>query len=376
MSNENEQIEILDPEVIEILTPEQMAEYLQYLHLSGLTMKECAKVFSCDVDCVFNFFRNERIYYPEEIEVQTQEWKEEYILFLYSIGKPLISISGFMKIERYNIERFLYKYGSKYCLHCHELHPFEDFRKGHQNQNFQLSTLCKKAIHELKFKDQTPITLYNEYMSKITCIHDFSGYLGYGWNSPLKIINILKSVDPNIKIYKQCYSHCNQIKDLNDFYGLLKSSTKTQPLCKKCADYYNKIYYALNLESIKEQKQVYNSLNLENRRIREREKYNSNIDIRLSHSISTQIKNSLYNGKESNGWKILVDYSLNELKEHLENQFDENMMWINYGTYWNIDHIVPKAFFKITSYKDLSFKLCWSLENLQPLEKQKKFYKK
>jgi len=44
------------------------------------------------------------------------------------------------------------------------------------------------------------------------------------------------------------------------------------------------------------------------------------------------------------------------------------MNWENYGSYWEIDHIVPLSAFKITSYEDESFKNCWSLKNLRPLQ--------
>ena len=33
--------------------------------------------------------------------------------------------------------------------------------------------------------------------------------------------------------------------------------------------------------------------------------------------------------------------NFNEYSEYLENQFDKNMSWENYGEYWEIDHIIP-----------------------------------
>lgn len=37
--------------------------------------------------------------------------------------------------------------------------------------------------------------------------------------------------------------------------------------------------------------------------------------------------------------------SLDELKRHLESQFERGMSWSNYGTHgWQIDHVVPLAF--------------------------------
>ena len=46
--------------------------------------------------------------------------------------------------------------------------------------------------------------------------------------------------------------------------------------------------------------------------------------------------------KSSSTWKKLP-YTPEELRKHLEKQFDENMNWENYGIYWHIDHIYPQS---------------------------------
>ena len=51
------------------------------------------------------------------------------------------------------------------------------------------------------------------------------------------------------------------------------------------------------------------------------------------------------------------------------------MNWDNHGTYWHIDHIKPKSWFKYDSAEHPEFKQCWSLENLQPLEAEKNLAK-
>ena len=58
---------------------------------------------------------------------------------------------------------------------------------------------------------------------------------------------------------------------------------------------------------------------------------------------------------------------MEELRTHLENQFDDWMNWGNHGL-WHIDHIIPVASFDFTSMEDEDFKKCWALENLQPLK--------
>ena len=78
--------------------------------------------------------------------------------------------------------------------------------------------------------------------------------------------------------------------------------------------------------------------------------------------------------------KKLLPYSINELKQHLESQFEPWMNWKNYGPYnaknwndndpstwtWQIDHITPASDLKYSSAQDENFKKCWALENLRP----------
>ena len=62
-----------------------------------------------------------------------------------------------------------------------------------------------------------------------------------------------------------------------------------------------------------------------------------------------------------------LSFTMEELRTHLENQFDDWMNWDNHGL-WHIDHIKPVASFDFTSMEDEDFKKCWALENLQPLK--------
>ncbi|GAI90817.1 unnamed protein product, partial [marine sediment metagenome] len=56
----------------------------------------------------------------------------------------------------------------------------------------------------------------------------------------------------------------------------------------------------------------------------------------------------------------------NKLKEHLENTMPERYTWQNYlDGKLHIDHIKPKSVFSFTKPKDIGFKRCWALDNLQ-----------
>jgi hypothetical protein len=95
----------------------------------------------------------------------------------------------------------------------------------------------------------------------------------------------------------------------------------------------------------------------------------------VSTAISAVIK------KQNRSVSKYLPYALDELKKHLENQFEPWMSWANYGPYrintwndddsntwsWHIDHIVPHSKFKYTSMEDDEFKRCWALSNLRPL---------
>ena len=62
----------------------------------------------------------------------------------------------------------------------------------------------------------------------------------------------------------------------------------------------------------------------------------------------------------------ILGYTLEELMLHLEKQFTEGMSWDNYGE-WHVDHKIPMASFNFETVEDREFKLCWCLDNLQPL---------
>lgn len=62
----------------------------------------------------------------------------------------------------------------------------------------------------------------------------------------------------------------------------------------------------------------------------------------------------------------ILGYTLEELMSHLEKQFTEGMSWDNYGE-WHVDHKIPMASFNFETVEDREFKLCWCLDNLQPL---------
>jgi 5-methylcytosine-specific restriction endonuclease McrA len=90
---------------------------------------------------------------------------------------------------------------------------------------------------------------------------------------------------------------------------------------------------------------------------------------RLSHTIKVSIRHSLKHKKSGVYWEKAVGYTLHQLIKHLEKQFSPAMNWDNWGTYWEIDHIIPISAHNFSSVMDIDFKRCWALANLRPLEK-------
>jgi hypothetical protein len=105
---------------------------------------------------------------------------------------------------------------------------------------------------------------------------------------------------------------------------------------------------------------------------------------RLRKSFSSFIATSLKNRGGSKNKKSCFDnlpYSFDELKEHLEKQFEPWMTWNNRGNYnsktwndndnstwtWQLDHIIPQADIPYSSMEDDAFKKAWALSNLRPL---------
>jgi len=132
-------------------------------------------------------------------------------------------------------------------------------------------------------------------------------------------------------------------------------------------------YYQQNKEKILTSQKEYNKKNKE-KRLQYKGKWQkyqrkTNPRYRLDENMGTAIWVSLKNKKAGRKWETLASYSLEELIEHLEKQFNSKMNWDNYGSYWAVDHLRPRSLFNYTSSDDLEFKQCWSLKNLQPLEK-------
>lgn len=97
-------------------------------------------------------------------------------------------------------------------------------------------------------------------------------------------------------------------------------------------------------------------------------KLRANPHYRIKKNMSYAIWRGLKENKFGKHWESLINYTTQELINHLESKFTKGMTWEKYGKGgWEIDHIIPQSYFKYDSYNHLAFKACWALSNLQPL---------
>lgn len=93
-------------------------------------------------------------------------------------------------------------------------------------------------------------------------------------------------------------------------------------------------------------------------------RYKTNIQYKLNHNISGYIRKQINKRLNTNIYLLKFGYTVDDLKIHLEKQFQKNMTWENYGTFWSIDHKIPSFWFNCEN--EIELNLCWSLENLKP----------
>ena len=188
-------------------------------------------------------------------------------------------------------------------------------------------------------------------------------------------------------------TNCKLIKLISDFYKSNKAKDGYRPWCKKCTNVSNNLRHSKNKERYnqmsrewrkkhpgynkeynKEYQREYRKKNgrrpenPETKRKRMR-RLLQNPEFRLKQNMGTLMYFSLKGNKNYHKWENLTGYTSNDLKNRLERQFTPNMNWDNYGSYWEVDHIVPTSWWNFLSFNVPDFKFCWALDNLRPLEK-------
>lgn len=193
----------------------------------------------------------------------------------------------------------------------------------------------------------------------------------------------------------QTCTTCNRLLSFKNFYKDNRTG-RLRTQCKDCCKNYDKQYY----KNHKEEKRIYaqkperklyareyNSKEYVKQRRKETDKQEENIirrkekdrkyylkkkqedKYKLEQSMCVLISAILSERtKHSDTLKERCNYTEEDLRQHFENQFTPEMNWDNYGKYWEVDHIIPRASFSYSDIKDEQFKQCWALNNLRPLK--------
>jgi len=123
-------------------------------------------------------------------------------------------------------------------------------------------------------------------------------------------------------------------------------------------------YYKENKEKMNELTKKWYNENKErvNKYIRERKETNPSFKIRVN--LASRICKAIKPGHKSAKTMNLIGCTIEELKQHLQEKFEDGMTFDNYGE-WHIDHIKPCIAFNLLDPEEQ--RKCFNWENLQPL---------
>lgn len=199
----------------------------------------------------------------------------------------------------------------------------------------------------------------------------------------------------NILAYQKEYYSCNRERvisrikawshqhrnRLRQYLSAYKKSNSDQ-LRKQRKKYYRKNRRVILLRNARWRRCNREKLNSYARKYK-RHRWRTDVQYRLRSILSTAIRRQLKlsGGRKHGSCLDYLPYSMEELKAHLESQFEGWMSWDNWGHYdsaswndadsstwtWQIDHIIPQSRFSYTSMSCTDFLSCWDLGNLQPL---------
>jgi hypothetical protein len=98
----------------------------------------------------------------------------------------------------------------------------------------------------------------------------------------------------------------------------------------------------------------------------EKSKLKTDLNFKLAKNIRARLKQAIKDNQRAGSAISDLGCSIEELKLHLEKQFQDEMSWENWGLYgWHIDHIIPLSSFDLSN-REQFLKAC-HYTNLQPL---------
>lgn len=148
---------------------------------------------------------------------------------------------------------------------------------------------------------------------------------------------------------------------LDDYYILNKEKRRSS--AKNWQDNHKDMVSLKNKEWNENNREKRNAIN---------RKYYQTIKDNEKTKINRNMRKGIYKslrGNKNNSWTKLVEYSIEELKIHLQSTLYDGFLWKDYlNGNLHIDHIIPISLYNITDSNCIEFKNCWSLKNLRLLE--------
>ncbi len=220
---------------------------------------------------------------------------------------------------------------------------------------------CNRCERELEL---------NQFPKHCDCLHGVSGTC----NRCKKVLHIERVGYKKTTCYlneKEC-SSCGELKNKSLFSRRSGSADGFNGRCKACiyktVDKKNKAETDLKRyhDRIKSDPEYKERTRANQRKYMKN--YRKKPVIRIGKRVSEMMRKTLSGAKANNHTWNILDYSAEELKEHLEKQFSKGMTWKRFlSGEIHIDHIIPQSSFNFESFHDGDFKACWALSNLQPL---------
>ena len=170
------------------------------------------------------------------------------------------------------------------------------------------------------------------------------------------------------KEYLKC-PKCGEIKPKEDFFKENKNPLGYAYKCKNCKRKQQKEY--MQTDAYKERISAYNKVYrqqesfIEYRKNYDRNRAGLDPYYRLTKSLRNNVSKVVRRNSRRGKTLDLIGCSIDFFKQHLEKQFLPGMTWDNYGSEWQIDHIIPCSVFDLTS-RWLLF-VCFNWRNTQPL---------
>jgi hypothetical protein len=105
----------------------------------------------------------------------------------------------------------------------------------------------------------------------------------------------------------------------------------------------------------------------EKARLRMKKRWASDPEFRIMSVLGCRLRDALKRQRTSkkNRTLALLGCSIVSFKTFIATKFKPGMSWDNYGSYWELDHIIPCALFDLT--KEEHQKVCFHFSNYQPL---------